>query len=178
VVGGWKLNGIFQVQTGTPIAFSGKFKVGDPFSPGGVPNPVTQHQVQCASQVKTLQHWFNPCAFSNAPVAITPGTATTPDEDYVLLANAGSLPYGGGRITVPGPGFNRLDLSLFKSFALPLYDSHFELRADGFNVFNHPSFGDPNDSITGTSAGSITSTRYSSILPDARVIEVAGRLIF
>jgi hypothetical protein len=178
LIGGWKLSGIFQVQSGTPIAFANKFKVGNPFGTGGTPNLTTQHNVQCAGQVKTLQHWFNPCAFANAPVAVAPGTATTQYENYVPLAQAGTLPFGGGRITIPGPGFNRLDLSLFKSFALPVYHSHFELRADGFNVFNHPSFGDPNDSITGSNAGSITSTRYSSILPDARVLEVAGRLVF
>jgi hypothetical protein len=125
-----------------------------------------------------LEHWFNPCAFSQAPVAILPGTATTPNENYVPLAQAGSLPYGGGRVTVAGPGFNRLDLSLFKTFPLEFHHTSFQLRADGFNVFNHPTYGDPSSSITGSTAGNITSTRFSGILPDARTIEVAGRLTF
>jgi hypothetical protein len=43
---------------------------------------------------------------------------------------------------------------------------------------NTPSFGDPNNGITGGSAGSINSTRFSGILPNARVIQVAGRLTF
>jgi hypothetical protein len=178
IIGGWKLASIFQVQTGTPIGFGGLFKVGDPFAPGGSPNAVTQHQVTCATQVRTLQHWFNPCAFAQAPVAILPGTATTANENYVPLSQAGTLPYGGGRVTVPGPGFNRLDLSLFKTFPLEFHGAALQLRADGFNVFNHPSFGDPGTGITGTSAGNITSTRYSGSLPDARTLQVAARLTF
>jgi hypothetical protein len=178
LVGGWKVNAIFQVQTGTPIALGGVFRTGDPFAPGGTPNAVTQHQVDCSPTVRTLAHWFNPCAFSQAPVAILPGTATTANENYVPLAQAGTLPYGGGRVTVPGPGFNRLDLSLFKSFPLEFHNAALQLRADGFNVFNHPSFGDPNSSITGNNAGSISSSRFSGNLPDARTLQVAARLSF
>jgi Carboxypeptidase regulatory-like domain/TonB-dependent Receptor Plug Domain len=183
LVGGWKATAIFQAQTGTPIALPQRFRVGDPFGAGGTPNPVTQPNQECATQVKTLAHWFNPCAFSQAPTAY----ATVADYDAavaaggnaVLLSQAGTLPYGQrGRLTVAGPGFNRLDMSLFKSFKLPYHEAAFELRADAINVMNTPSFGDPNNSITGGSAGQITSTRFNGLLPDARVIQVAGRLTF
>lgn len=183
VVGGWKAAAIFQVQTGAPIALPQRFQISDPFAPGGTANPVTQHNQECAAQTKTIAHWFNPCAFSQAP------TAYATEQDYndavanggnaVLLSQAGTLPYGQrGRITVGGPGFNRLDMSLFKSFKLPFRESAFELRADGVNVMNTPSFGDPSTSITGSNAGRINSTRFSGIIPDARVIQVAGRLTF
>jgi hypothetical protein len=43
---------------------------------------------------------------------------------------------------------------------------------------NTPSFGDPNNGITGGNAGEINSTRFSGLLPDGRVIQVAGRLTF
>jgi hypothetical protein len=69
-------------------------------------------------------------------------------------------------------------LSLFKGFALPLYSSHIEIRAGVLTVFNHPSFGDLNDSITGSNAVGISSSRFRSILPAARVLEVAGQLVF
>ena len=183
VLGGWKAAAIFQVQTGTPIALPQRFRVGDPFGAGGTPNPVTQPNQECATQVKTLAHWFNPCAFAQAPTAYATqadyNAAVAAGGNAVLLSNAGTLPYGQpGRITVGGPGFNRLDMSLFKSFKLPYRESAFELRADGINVMNTPSFGDPSTSITGGSAGSINSTRFSGILPNARVIQVAGRLTF
>ena len=183
VVGGWKSSAIFQAQTGTPIAFPQEFRIGDPFGTGGTPNPVTQPNQECATQVKNIAHWFNPCAFSQAPTAYATeaeyNAAVAAGGNAVLLSQAGTLPYGQrGRLTVAGPGFNRLDMSLFKSFRLPFREAAFELRADGINVMNTPSFGDPNNGITGGNAGQISSTRFSGLLPDARVIQVAGRLTF
>jgi hypothetical protein len=69
-------------------------------------------------------------------------------------------------------------MSLFKNFKLPYREAAFELRADAINVMNTPSFGDPNNGITGGGAGEINSTRFSGLLPDGRVIQVAGRLTF
>ena len=183
VVGGWKSSAIFQAQTGTPIAFPQEFRIGDPFGAGGTPNPVTQPNQECATQVRNIAHWFNPCAFSQAPTAYATeaeyNAAVAAGGNAVLLSQAGTLPYGQrGRLTVAGPGFNRLDMSLFKSFRLPFREAAFELRADGINVMNTPSFGDPNNGITGGNAGQISSTRFSGLLPDARVIQVAGRLTF
>jgi len=183
LAGGWKVAAIFQAQTGTPIAIPHVFRIGDPFATGGTPNPVTQPQEQCATQTKTVAHWFNACAFSQAPTAYATvaeyNAAVAAGGNAVLLANAGTLPYGQrGRQTVGGPGFNRLDMSLFKSFKLPYHEAALEFRADAINVMNTPSFGDPNNSITGGSAGQISSTRFSGLLPNARVIQVAGRLTF
>ena len=177
LIGGWKSTAIFQVQTGTPIVVPQVFRVGDPFGTGGTPNKITQPGETCAAQVKTVAHWFNPCAFAQAPTAYL--NAVPPDTNGVLLSQAGTLPFGQrGRQTVAGPGFNRLDMSLFKSFKLPFRESAVELRADGINVLNSPSFGDPNNGLRGDSAGSLNSTRFSGLLPDARVIQVAGRLTF
>ena len=106
-------------------------------------------------------------------------TAVPAGANGVLLSQAGTLPYGQrGRQTIGGPGFNRLDMSLFKSFKLPFRESAFELRADAINLMNTPSFGDPNNGLTGGSAGQINSTRFSGLLPDGRVIQVAGRINF
>ena len=137
----------------------------------------------CDSLIVWIVSEFNPCAFSQAPTAYATqaeyDAAVAGGGNAVLLSNAGTLPYGQrGRLTVAGPGFNRLDMSLFKSFRLPFREAVFELRADGINVMNTPSFGDPNNGITGGSAGEITSTRFSGLLPDGRVIQVAGRLTF
>jgi hypothetical protein len=183
VIGGWKATAIFQVQTGTPIALPQLFRIGNPYAAGGTPNPVTQPNEDCAPQTRTVTHWFNPCAFTQAPTAYSTeaqySAAVAAGGNAVLLSQAGTLPYGQpGRLTVGGPGFNRLDLSLFKSFNLPFHHAAFELRADGINVMNTPSFGDPNDGITGESAGQITSTRFSGLLPNARVIQLAGRITF
>jgi hypothetical protein len=178
VIGGWKVAAIFQVQSGTPIALPQLFRIGNPFTPGGTPSPINQHNVTCATQTRTLAHWFNPCAFAQAPTAVLVPDPVV-NDNTILASQAGTLPYGQpGRLTVAGPGFNRLDLSLFKSFRIPLRESSFQLRADAINVMNTPSFGDPNNGITGGNAGQITSTRFSGILPDARTVQVAARLTF
>jgi hypothetical protein len=69
-------------------------------------------------------------------------------------------------------------MSLFKSFKLPYHEAAFELRAHAINLMNTPSFSDPNSGITGGNARQITSTRFSGLLPNARVVQVAGRLTF
>jgi len=96
-----------------------------------------------------------------------------------FCANSCHRPFGPyGRQAITGPGFWDLDMSLFKSFPIPFRESALEFRADAFNVLNHPSFGNPGSSLTGTSGQSINSTRFSGIIPDARVVQVAARLSF
>jgi hypothetical protein len=41
-----------------------------------------------------------------------------------------------------GPGFAQLDFTLSKRFAIT-ESAHFELRADAYNILNHPIFGNP-----------------------------------
>jgi hypothetical protein len=182
-VGGWTTSFIFQVQSGNPIFLNSSnqgssypVRIGDPDAPGGTADAATQPQFECATRVHTLQQWFNPCAFKNPPQA---APATDPAQNLIAQGIAGTLPFGPpGRQSVVGPGFNKLDMSLFKSFAIPYRESSLQFRADAFNVLNHPSFGNPNNSLTGDTGQAITTTRFSGILPDARVLQVALRLTF
>ncbi|MGC4053475.1 MAG: hypothetical protein QM757_29590 [Paludibaculum sp.] len=48
-------------------------------------------------------------------------------------------------------------MSLFKHFVIK-DQIRFELRAEAFNIFNHPQFGQPNASIGNAQVGQITST--------------------
>ena len=48
-------------------------------------------------------------------------------------------------------------MSLFKNFTIR-EEMRFELRAEAFNVFNHPQFGMPNANIGNAQVGTITST--------------------
>ena len=183
-VGGWKLSGVFQAQTGDPIFLNSSnqggsypFQTGDPYAPGGTANPATQQQFNCATKTHTLQQWFNPCAFINPPEAVNGPTA--PLKNQINVASAGLLPAGPrGRVGIIGPGFNRVDASLFKSFSLPYRESAIQLRVDGFNILNHPEFGNPGSGLTGTTAQAITSTRFNVILPSQRVLQVAARFSF
>ncbi len=183
VVGGWKTSFVFQAQTGDPVFITSSNqgssypqKIGNPFGAGGVANPATQPQFVCATRTRTLQQWFNPCAFQNPPQA---AQVTDPAGNLIAASSAGLIPFGPpGRVGVTGPGFNKLDMSLFKSFAIPVHESSLQFRADAFNLLNHPSFGNPGSSLTGSQGQAITSTRFSGLIPSGRVIQLALRLAF
>ena len=101
----------------------------------------------------TIQEWFDPSAF----VEPTPNT----------FGNA-------GRNTLYGPRYFDLDLSLAKEFVIPIHGEgvRLQLRADAFNAFNHPNFGQPNASIGVPGAGEIFSASA------ARNVQVEARINF
>ncbi len=130
ILGGWQTNGILTVQSGLP--FSAVLQT-------STTNTGTGSRPNAAGQVtypRTLQHWFDTSVFS-VPAPYTYGNL--------------------GRNTLFGPGRTNWDMSLFKNFVIH-EQTRFELRAEAFNVFNHPQFGLPNASIGNPQAGSITST--------------------
>jgi len=130
---------LFTVNRGVDQSHSGTAALGvfadrpdqiaDPFQTGPVlanPDPachLTSSQGgRAADRTRTVQNWFNPCAFA-APTGAPFGTAHRND--------------------LTGPRYSELDLSLRKSFSL--YQGHqFQVRSDVFNAFNHPNFDLPN----------------------------------
>jgi hypothetical protein len=77
--------------------------------------------------------------------------------------------------TVRGPGQNRFDISLAKTFAL--YENlHLEFRADGFNVFNHTNWNGVNTTYpSGSSQFPFGQVNGAN---EARIVQVAGKLVF
>jgi len=184
VIGQWKASLTFQAQSGDPIfvtssnqSSSYPIRISDPLSAGGTADSATQPNFNCATKTKTIGQWFNPCAFKNPPVAVSGATDTS--NNYINVDEAGLQPSGPrGRQAIAGPGFNKIDMSLFKNFSIPLHESTLQLRADIYNVLNHPSFGNPGTTLSGKNNQSITSTRFSGLIPDQRVIQVAARISF
>jgi len=145
-LGGWQVSGITVFQSGPPLTVTlpddqagvGSYnqrpnQVGNPFQAGTIAaNPTCV----APSQVHNMASWFNPCAFAlNA-------LGTFGDESTGALR---------------GPYFQDWDMGLAKNFALrESVGLQFQLEA--FNVFNHPSWGQPNLSWTnGSPLGAITS---------------------
>ncbi|MGH9351489.1 MAG: TonB-dependent receptor domain-containing protein, partial [Terriglobia bacterium] len=166
VAGGWKASVLFIAQTGEPVFLNANngtggypIEVADPFKPGGTPQFGTSEV--CAAQTRTVQSWYNPCAFANPPRA-TFG-ATDPSQNRINVDQAGLLTWGPeGRVAVYGPGYNKIDISMFKDFKLTFFhESDLQFRADIFNLFNTPSFGYPNNSLGGSAASEIFTTRFS-----------------
>ena len=129
VLGGWQTNGILTAQTGLP--FSAVLQTSTTNGTGSRPNVNGT-----GTDPHTLQRWFDPTPFSS-PAPYTYGNA--------------------GRNILFGPGRWNWDMSLFKNFTIR-EEMRFELRAEAFNVFNHPQFGIPNASIGNAQVGVITST--------------------
>lgn len=106
---------------------------------------------------KTATEWFNPLCFTEP----APG----------VFGDA-------RRNTIKGPGYVDFDASLVKNTKIT-ESTHIELRAEIFNLANHPNLGFPNFSLfTGTgrdpSAGEITNTAgYTS-----RQLQFAAKFIF
>jgi hypothetical protein len=105
-----------------------------------------------------------------------------PDDaagNLINISHAGLLPFGPpGRQSISGPGFNRLDMSVFKTFPIPVHESSVEVRVDAFNVFNHPAFGNPNNGLQGANASAIRNSRFSGLIPSARQLQFSARYAF
>ncbi len=80
-----------------------------------------------------------------------------------------------GRNTAFGPHFFNGDLSLQKNFMIREKYA-LQLRADGFNGFNHINWGTPNNTID--KGGSITSGPYPNSSANPRQLQFSGRVQF
>jgi hypothetical protein len=168
IVSGWQISGISTFQTGQP--FSVTYTAPGTYSDGSG-NKWTNLASGRASVVpgvalypvqKTKAQWFNPAAFQ-APT------------------NAAGIPGGAygnsGYDMLRGPRFQDWDMNLQKNI---VFKERYkvQLRADSFNVFNHPDFNTPNAAISNTSTvGTITSTS-STPSYEARTVEFAAKFSF
>lgn len=99
--------------------------------------------------------------------------------DGVPLSRTATLPYRQlERPTVAGPGFNRLDEYPCNSRKIALRETALELRAYAIDLLNTVFIGGPHNRLTGGNAGEITSSGFSGLLPNARVLQFAGRPTF
>lgn len=191
IAGGWSTDVVFFAQTGLPTSVgpnnSGAngpnarraFLVRDPFKAGGSPDP-SNPGTTCASSTKNITHWYNPCAFANPlPGNTIPNTqtASNPVGDPITAPGV-ILPYvGPARNQVVGPGYERINMSLFKNF--PTFESQYlQFRADAFNVFNTPAFNNPGNGIN-SNGGQITSTHnMGQFTPNSRFLQLALKYYF
>jgi hypothetical protein len=136
VIGGWQVNGIVTVQSGTPLTISAS-------NTAGLFNPVTRANwngkdpVLDTPAVDRLQKWFDTLAFSQ-PAPFTFGNA---GATFPMLRTH---------------DVRNVDLSLFKHFTIAR-GMRLQARIETFNVLNRVQFGSPNTSVSSTSFGVVTS---------------------
>jgi len=193
IVGNWSDDLQFTAQTGFPFSVgtdlgsagpnggsANAILIRDPFAPGGAPD-TSNPTAQCASSTRNRIHWYNPCAFANPPLAFPSATvASSPVSNAEIVGNA-ALPYLGGRYYgIYGPGFERVNTSLFKHVAIARdQERYIELRADIFNVLNTPTLGNPSTTSDSSTGGQITGPQtFQNFTPDARFIQISAKLAF
>lgn len=193
LIGGWSSSLVFRAQTGEPFtvgtnsltspsgAGTRAIRIGDPFKSGGTANS-TNSTITCAASVRTVHNWYNPCAFAN-PKADDIGYTSQTYSDGTKIPNTVSgnaaLAYlGSPRNQIHGPGYERIDMSLFKSFAT-FREQSLQFRADVFNLLNTPGYGQPSTANISSQGGLITGARFfQSNTPDSRFFQFALKYSF
>jgi hypothetical protein len=185
VVGGWSVNWSTTLQGGQPISIGCPSGTAASLGCGalytGQPLDLGLH-----NDSNGLLSWYGNAGAFTQPCILGPGGVPEVGKPAGCVALTGAAALGG--ITqVPGPGFHRLDFSLFKD--IPLSERfRLQFRAEIFNIFNHPNFNAPNFGGNGVVAisnsgnfnsstfGEIGSTRDAPY--DPRQIQFALKLYF
>ena len=189
LLGGWELSAIYSIDSGLPltVAASGGSQINYNL-PGGinsvingstnggivndnaglsvlgntnaglrvnqVGNPNSGYGIKLHNKLYESSNapWFYTGAFTaQSPTSIVPGTAK--------------------RGTIEGPGFNVLNLGLFRNFRI--YERlNFQLRMEALNAANHTNVQSVGTSATSSTFGQVTGYR------DARIMQFAGKFTF
>jgi hypothetical protein len=159
---GWQLNWILSLQSGRPIPIATANDTSGRFYFNQRPNVVPGVD-------PIIHNWSPATGYLNLDAFSQP--------DFGTFGNL-------GRNSIYGPGYKNIDFSISKK--TPIGDHlGLQLRAEFFNILNHPNFAQPNHNIDpGASGGELTQT------PDVaqtnpglggggpRVIQLGLKLVF
>ena len=151
LAGGWQLNGIFHISSGSPFNVVGGQDRALTGAGTQRPNLIGDPRLALnRSRNDLTARYFNPAAY------VLPATGS--------FGNS-------GRNTLIGPGSYNLDSSLFKTIPIrePL---RLQFRAEFFNTLNNPNFSNPVANIGAGTVGTILSASAP------RVLQFALRLTF
>jgi hypothetical protein len=150
LLGGWQLNGILQAQTGFPLTVIEPSNI-------SLTSSTNRPNMTCnpnAGGARTVGQWFNTSCFRRL---------TLPED----AGKVGNEP----RNAVRGPGFNRIDVSLFKTLSAG-GAGRIQVRIEAFNALNSIRFGQPGNQIGSPTFGQITGAE------DGRIIQLGLKYIF
>jgi len=136
IAGGWQLNGIWTLQSGSTLGISATNQAGI-FTEAIRANNNGRSAAQSGDAHARLDRWFDTTVFSQ-PAAFTLGNVSP------LIAD------------LRGHYINNLDASIFKQFSLT-EKFRLQFRAEAFNSLNRVRFGNPNTTVTaGANFGRVT----------------------
>lgn len=160
---GWVLSGITTLQTGFPVTISDtgfRSLICDAYSyyacpdqPNFVGGTVSTLDPRSSTFNGKKNYWFNPADFTK--------------ETIGTFGNA-------RRNFFHGPGINNTDFAIEKdTYFWPGNESRYiALRLEGYNVFNHTQFNNPNGNIASSNFGRITSAA------PGRQVQLAAKIYF
>ena len=170
IVEGWQVSVITQGQSGSPVNIV--TGVGNT----GVINTVRPDLLRPIDIVGHPDRWFSG-GVCDPRIA---GSCTADSVFALPFSPEGAFHFGNlPRNAVIGPKFFNTDLSLVKKTKIG--GTTMEVRAEAFNVFNHPNLGNPGRlaSVGSTSLGLITGTRLATgDSGSARQIQLALKVLF
>jgi hypothetical protein len=189
------LESIFQYQTGNPVnilassdSFNGLAGVERPNQVGHLIRQ--KKQVPGATNVTLFQstglgYGGNVCDMSNyTSSCIFEIQGRQFNSSGVELTTSSTSPtyYNGDgtveRNSISGPGYADLDLSGEKETKI-WEGLSFTLRADAFDILNHPNFGQPSGNVQSSAFGQITGTRFAiSDGSSSRQLQISGKFTF
>jgi Carboxypeptidase regulatory-like domain len=153
LLGNWQLNNIFLARSGLPFTVTVDGDIANTGNVGGLGNE-TANLIGNPNAIarRSAAEYFNTAAYA-APPQFTYGTS--------------------GRNSLRTAGYWDLDTSLFRQF--PFGESYrVEIRAEAFNLFNHPVLGFPNaDFSNRQNFGTVTTTASTP-----RQVQLAVRFVF
>ncbi len=162
---GWELSNIFGFHTGLPFTVTCGYDcvgLNEQNSPS-LPNVNAGVNFNNVVQKGNLLRYYNPADFSLA----APGTIGNEGRDQFF-----------------GPSLCNDDLAIVKNSRIR-ESMNLQIRAEAFNIFNHPNFSNPNSSLyTGPNspnpaAGKIQSTiSAAGGLPSSRQLQFALKFVF
>ncbi len=154
LVGGWQLNTVTTLQSGTPLSVRGA----NNFT--GINWPDLTGDAHLSRGERTIQRWFRTDVFKNP-------------ADWTLGNAPRTLP------NVRGPGIFDVAFSLFKTFHIR-EGFNLEFRTEMFNMLNWVNYSNPNVTFSPNRQGVNTNPNFGRITAagDARRIQLGLRLAF
>ncbi len=160
VLGGWQLNAIVTLNTGTPFTVSAPDQSNTGGNHASRANCVSDPNAGASTDRSRIAGATAPAFFLNPAAFAIPALGT--------FGNCAPRAFH-------GPGLENADLSLFKEFAFR-EQWKVQFRAEFFNALNHANFGNPSASIAPASIGAFG--RVTSTVTDPREIQFALKLYF
>ncbi|MGC1415197.1 MAG: TonB-dependent receptor [Candidatus Acidiferrum sp.] len=197
LVSGWQLGMVSQAQSGSPLTPLLTINTGT-----GTTLTVRPNQLQHVTPTGNPHEFYNNTVlcepFNGTPTGTAPtiaNCATTPNAAFAVPCTFSDVPTTPGSNNYPvipgsctpgdmqrdglrGPDFINTDFSVVKNTKIT-EKVNLQFRTEFFDIFNHPNFGNPNNSATAASFGQVTSTRFpAGDFGSAREIQFALKLTF